>query len=162
VALEGQAAFEVTRPTTETYVVTLKAGQVVSGLDFGTTAITSTQRGPKFTSTPPTRASAGQQFRYQTTVDNPDGRPLLFDLPMGPNGMVVDPDTGEIVWTANVAEFGPQRVEVRVRDDRGNLDLQTFILQVGLNDFSPVITSASLLQAVVGLPYQYQVQAQDA
>jgi RHS repeat-associated protein len=162
VALEGQQGFQTTLPTSAFYTVALQAGQSVSPLDFGTTAVTPEQHAPKFTSTPPTRTTAGQQLHYQATVSNPDGRPLVFDLPVRPDGMVVDPDTGEVVWTASVTEFGPQKVILRVRDDRGNVDLQAFTLRVALKNFAPVITSSPSLSALVGLPYQYQVLAQDA
>lgn len=162
VAVEGQTGFRVTRPPGGTYTVTVDAGRDVSGRDFGTAADNAGQRGPKIISTPPTRTTIGQLVDYEPKVSNPDGRPLTFDLPLRPVGMTVVADTGEVVWTANIAEFGPQHVILRVRDDRGNVDLQNFTLDVKLIDAAPVITSTPPTLAVVSLPYQYQIRAQDA
>ncbi len=162
VALEGRQGSQQASPSAVTYVVTLLAGYNVSGLDFGTTVVASGERGPKFTSTPPTQASAGQTLRYDATVSNPDGRPLTFDLPVAPAGMTVDAATGVLVWNPSIVQFGPQRALLRVRDDRGNVDIQNLTITVNLADNAPVITSTAPSSAVAGLPYSYQVDAQDA
>lgn len=162
VALEGQQGFSQTRPSAGAYAITVDAGQDVSGLDFGTTAVTSGERGPKFTSTPPATVFSGQVYHYDATVSNPDGRPLTFDLSVAPAGMAVDATTGVLVWAPTIAQFGQQRVLFRVRDDRGNVDIQNVTITVGLPDHAPVITSTAPTSAVAGSPYDYQVRAQDA
>src|SRR5262249_57250225 len=89
VAMEGQSGFQVTRPDTGAYTVTVQSDHVASGLDFGVTAITSAERGPRFMSVPPSHTAVGQTYHYQAAVSNPDGRPLQFDLPLHPLGLAI-------------------------------------------------------------------------
>ncbi len=51
---------------------------------------------------------------------------------------------------------------LRVRDGHGGLALQSFQIQVNSLNTAPIITSNPDLDTVVNLPYQYQIQAQDA
>src|SRR5262249_7561545 len=62
VAMEGQSGFQVTRPDTGAYTVTVQSDHVASGLDFGVTAITSAERGPRFMSVPPSHTAVGQTY----------------------------------------------------------------------------------------------------
>jgi RHS repeat-associated protein len=161
VAMEGQSGSRQTLPATDTYVVTVNPQEVVSGIDFGATTISSTARPPVISSTAPTVAAGGQPFRYAVAVRNPDGVALQFDLPVAPEGMSVDADTGVIAWTPNVAQVGSQSAIVRLRDARGDVVLQAFQILVS-DEAPPIITSTPQNPAVTLQPYQYQVVAQDA
>ena len=58
-----------------------------------------TNRPPTITSTPPTRAVVGSEYRYAVVVQDPDpGETLTFTLETGPWGMVIDPDAGVLRW----------------------------------------------------------------
>ena len=162
VVLEGQQGMQPTSPSTGMFAVTLSPGQDASGFDFATTQSNGGQRPPRFTNTAPTNATAGQIYRYGATVSNLDGRPLIFDLPVSPAGMTVDAATGVFVWKPSVGQFGEQRALLRVKDDRGNVDIQNLTITVALPDNPPVITSTAPTSAVAGSPYSYLVLAQDA
>jgi RHS repeat-associated protein len=164
VAEVGQPGWQQTGPPGGTWTVTVQSGQVTSGVDFGNTqqGVAPGQRPPKFTSTPPTTTAAGQLYRYDPAVSNPDGRPLTFDMPVGPVGMAVDTITGAIAWTPGALQLGPQQVLLRVRDDQGSVDIQGFRITVAPVNTAPVITSRPPAPAVVGQTYQYPVRAQDA
>ncbi len=76
--------------------------------------------------------------------------------------MVVDQQTGNIVWEPTDQQLGPQNVVLRLRDDNGDVVLQSFQVNVGLES-APVITSTPpQAPAESSLPWQYQVEAQDA
>lgn len=163
-AEEGQPGWRQTVPGGQTWTVTVTAGHVRSGIDFGNTQkdVPTDQRPPRITSTPPTAATVEEPFRYDATVSNPDGRPLTFDLPVHPAGMAVDAATGTVVWSPTASQLGPQRVLLRVTDDRGLVDIQDFTVQVLAIDTAPIIASTPPAPALAGFPYQYQVHAQDA
>jgi RHS repeat-associated protein len=152
-----------TGPPNGTYTAVVQSGQVVSGLDFGNEVVTNPVLvAPKITSTAPATAAAGQSYRYAVSVYNPDNDILSFDLPVKPNGMVIDALTGTIGWEPTESQLGPQNVIVSLTDNQGDVVMQSFTVQVD-EEAPPVITSTPPTQpAQTGLPYQYQVQAQDA
>jgi RHS repeat-associated protein len=163
VAEVTQAGIQQTAPPNGTYTAIVKSGQITSGLDFGNQVVSNAPpRPPKITSTAPATAAAGQTYRYDVSVSNPDGDVLSFDLPVKPDGMVVDALTGSIDWEPTESELGPQNVVLRLKDDKNDVVLQSFTVQVD-EVAPPVITSTPPQQpAQSGLPYQYQVEAQDA
>ena len=161
VAMEGQSGSLQTLPAADTYVVTVDPEATVSGIDFGATTIAATARPPVITSTAPTVAAVGQPYRYAVTVRNPDGVALQFDMPVAPDGMTIDSDTGVIAWTPSLSQVGSQDAIVRLRDARGDVVSQAFQVTVSV-ETAPIITSTPPNPAVTLLPYQYQVVAQDA
>ena len=56
-------------------------------------------RPPNFTSTPEVDAWINQVYNYDADATDPDNDSLTYDLIIGPEGMTVNPDTGEIEWT---------------------------------------------------------------
>src|SRR5262249_52635394 len=152
-------------PMGGTHTVTLAAGQVVTGIDFGNhfTGDT-TNRNPSFTSlgTDHATATVGQLYRYDTVGNDPDGDPLAFDLPTGPAGMAVHPQLGVLVWEPTAEQAGVHPVVLRVQDGKGGFALQSFEITVSLPNTAPVITSTPPGPPVAQSPYHYQVRAQDA
>jgi RHS repeat-associated protein len=146
--------------TRTTFQITIAAGDAVPGVDFGNTQ--NATGSPFFTTSPPGSASVGQQYLYESVAFDPAGRPLTYDLPVAPAGMVIGPTNGIILWTPDSDEVGVQHVLIRARDDQGGVVLQAFDITVSGPVTPPVITSTPLGPAVAGLPYEYRVQAQDA
>lgn len=161
VAEVGQPGWRQTMPASGSYTATVHSGLVTDGLDFGNVQLsTATERKPTITSVAPSTGVVNQRYEYTVAVSNPDAVDLNFDLPVKPDGMVIDAQTGGIVWYPTPAEVGPQDVIVRLKDDRGDVVLQHFQVSVSL-EAPPVITSRPPEPAVSGLPYRYQVLAQD-
>jgi RHS repeat-associated protein len=119
---------------------------------------------PVITSTPPGPAAAGMPYEYQVVATDQDGDPLSFRLDSAPTGMAIDPVGGLVEWTPAANQTGSQHVVVTVDDGRGGTVSQTFDLMVVVpaSNLAPSITSTRPGPAVVGLPYQYLVVAQDA
>ncbi len=163
VALEGQHGSEQTAPAGSTHVVILAGGDIAGDQDFGVVTLTDVaNRPPSIIGDAPAQATSGTTYRYQPDTSDPDGDALTFDLPVKPNGMVVDPVTGVVAWVPTREQLGAQDVILRVQDGRGGLDLQSFQVTVALPNTAPAITSLPPGPAIVNSPYQYGVRAQDA
>ncbi len=150
--------------TSDFYTIQIEAEQIVENINFGNTKTNEIQpnQSPIFTSTAPTTAQIGQLLRYNSIAVDPDSDRLTFDLPLKPEGMVVDETTGILAWQPTSDQVGIHDVILRVQDGRGGISLQTFQLNVTALNNIPSITSTPLLKAVAGRTYQYQVKAQDA
>ncbi|HUP82468.1 MAG TPA: putative Ig domain-containing protein [Pirellula sp.] len=153
-----------TAPTNKIYPLTLVAGEVRRHIDFGNQNLAAPlpNQAPKLTSTPTTQIDAGVQYVYQAKATDVDRDRLKFDLPVKPVGMAIDPNSGILVWTPTVDQIGVQTVILRVGDGRGGVDLQSFQVNVNAANIGPIITSKPSGPAVVNLPFQYRIRAQDA
>ncbi len=120
-------------------------------------------RAPQFVSAPVTAVNAGALYRYVVSASDPDGDALTLDLVVRPDGMSFDPGSGVIAWRPGADDVGDHRVILRVRDGRGGVNLQSWIVTVSPVGTAPVFsTPAPAAPAVAGLPYQYDFGAQDA
>jgi YD repeat-containing protein len=118
-------------------------------------------KSPHITSTPAALAAVGTAYVYHAAASDIDGDAMIWDLPVGPMGMVVASTTGALVWRPTAYQSDPVDVVLRVKDGRGGIDLQSFQITLARENTSPVILSTSRSQAVVGLLHHYQVLAQD-
>ena len=108
-------------------------------------------------------AEVGDLYRYSPVVSNPDGRLVTFNFSVAPPGMAVDPVTGVVGWVPAANQTGSQRVLLRVRDDRGLVDIQDFTIDVAAANTPPVFVSHPPEgPAAVGLPFTYRARALDA
>lgn len=73
-------------------------------------------RSPIVTSVPPGPPAMGGLYSYRVIASDPDGSYLRYELTEGPPGMMIDPVSGLIQWTAG---FTGQRVKVTVSDAQG-------------------------------------------
>ena len=71
-------------------------------------------------------------FRYTVEFERPLGtEDVRYRLRTGPNGMWVNPVSGEITWRPRPSQRGSHTVEVAVEDSRGAVTVQAFRLEVG-------------------------------
>jgi len=92
---------------------------------------------PKIVSAPG-ELSADGTFRYTVQVEQPQGDgDLRFRLRSAPDGMRVNPFTGEIVWRPKPGQTGVHPVEVEVKDSGGAVVVQTFQVSVETGDSLP-------------------------
>jgi hypothetical protein len=85
---------------------------------------------PEITSTPPGLREDGV-FRYQVLAVDPDGdRRLRYAVEKGPEGMVIDDITGELIWRPKSGEPGVHPVIVVVRDSSGLETKQSFSVTI--------------------------------
>lgn len=161
---ERQFGWIQTAPMEGVYSVDLASGQIVKDLDFGNQQglVPQADHDPAFVTTAPTTLTFGQVLRYRALARDPDGDALAFDLVTFPDGMLVDSYTGVVAWRPVLSQVGTHDVTLRVQDGRGGVALQSFQITVIPPNSPPVINSYPPGPAVVGLPYQYHVQALDA
>lgn len=91
---------------------------------------------PQIDSTPVTTATQDAPFSYDVDASDPDaGSTLVYSLDVSPSGMTIDATTGVITWTPGSSQIGQQSVTVRVQDQFGAADTQTFVINVAnVND----------------------------
>jgi putative Ig domain-containing protein len=81
---------------------------------------------PEILSTPPGFREDGE-FRYKVEAVDPDGdKRLRYALEKGPDGMVIDDITGNLVWRPRSGQIGVHPVTVVVRDSGGLETKQSF------------------------------------
>ena len=114
---------------------------------------------PNIVSSPVTDATEGEQYVYDVNATDPDSisLTLTFSLDTAPTGMQIDPSSGLIEWTPANADVGDHSVTVRVTDEGGLFDTQSFVVSVaGVNE-PPVITSDAITMIDEDETYTYDV-----
>ncbi|MBS0640237.1 MAG: putative Ig domain-containing protein, partial [Proteobacteria bacterium] len=128
----------------------------------GVAASTALNLSPSFTSTPPTTATAGQDFVYDAAASDPEGQAILYHLLTGPAGMTIDGVTGEIHWTPGANVAATAKVEVQAFDSRGAAGIQRFVLDVlGGNKPPAFISLPSSIDGKESTAISFTVVAQD-
>jgi hypothetical protein len=85
---------------------------------------------PVIVSTPETKAIAGVDYRYDVKVFDPDtGETMTYNLPVHPDGMVIDGHSGTITWNPSNGQAGENTVSVKVFDG-GLSGYQNFTVRV--------------------------------
>ena len=162
VRLDQPEGWQTIAPSSGSRSVALAAGATSTGLDFTVRGSADAVSRPQIASVPRTDLTARSTFRYAATATDPASRPLTYELISGPAGMVLNPDTGVIVWTPRVADVGAHSVSLLVRNDRGGFSIQAFTLSVAAPNTNPVFASPPSTHALVGVPFAVNVIAQDA
>jgi len=70
------------------------------------------------TNTAPTTANVGVEYTFDAAHD--DERNVVYSLGSAPDGMTIDPNTGEISWTPRGTQVGTQTFQILAGDDAGN------------------------------------------
>jgi hypothetical protein len=92
---------------------------------------------PKIVSAPSGLSTDGT-FRYTVEVEQPHGDGnLRLRLRTAPEGMWLNPASGEIAWRPEPGQTGVHPVEVEVKDSRGAVTVQAFSVSVGRDVRSP-------------------------
>jgi len=119
---------------------------------------------PVIESVPPSnQVMVESPFIYPVIASDPEGQPLTFTFEQAPSGMAISSD-GEITWQPSSEQIGEQLIVVNVEDRNGGSVSQSFSLLVidgSSGNRSPSIVSEPILNARVGLVYNYQLQAVD-
>ena len=153
-----------TAPTGGSFVDAITVDAQTFSHFFGIHQITDPpNQDPVFTSIVPNgELILGEQLRYQATATDPNLDTLTFDLPLAPEGMVVNPETGYLAWNPTAAQTGEQTAILRVQDGRGGVDIQYLEFSVQPPNQEPVFISIlDNSTPQVGKPFQYQAKATD-
>jgi len=101
---------------------------------------------PSIVSEAITLADENVNYVYQVEAIDPNiGDTLIFSLIESPTGMEIAPSTGEISWLPTNDQIGIHAVNVRVSDDGGLTDFQSYEVSVNTaENRAPIITSTPL------------------
>ena len=112
-------------------------------------------RPPVITSFPVVTAEIGLLYSYQVSARDSDGDVLSYAVLRGPQGMVIDANSGNIRWMPSENDLGNHDLEIKLDDGRGGKTIQRFVICVHVNagsdpvDTPPVIVVADGLIASV-------------
>ncbi|HBO46329.1 MAG TPA: hypothetical protein DD670_20865, partial [Planctomycetaceae bacterium] len=76
-------------------------------------------------STAPEYAQVSVLYAFDANSPDESGQGILYSLRSAPNGMTIDPATGQIAWTPTADQDGPHQFEIVVSDAAGNESSQT-------------------------------------
>ena len=110
-----------------------------------------TNHRPTINSTPPTTATVGITYNYQVMATDADGDSLAYSLNTAPDErMVIEVNTGLIIWTPTEEQVGEQEVEVEVSDGK-KAAKQSFIITVEDTVSEVILTSIEVLPSTMSL-----------
>lgn len=116
--------------TTDTFTYAAQDGALASGPATVTLDILPAGNPPRFLSQPDTLTTRGFDYLYRPIVLDPDiGDAVTFQLQGGPDGMTVDPATGEVRWRPEA--LGDFDVTLLALDTIGFAIQQSYVLTVG-------------------------------
>lgn len=72
----------------------------------------------------PEGAVSGNNFSYKVIAEDPDGDPVTLTLQNAPEGMELDPETGEITWTFSGDDSGSYNIDITATDSDGAYTVQ--------------------------------------
>lgn len=119
---------------------------------FSIDVTTGTNSSPSFVTTAPSTVAAGLVYLYPSQAVDPDQEPLTYSLFSGPAGMQIDPTTGEVTWSPDVAAEGLLHWATIRATDAGQLYAQqTFSILVVPPNHAPIALadSAAVLEQQV-------------
>ena len=67
-----------------------------------------------------------ERYEYRVKAVDGDGDPLSFQLEVAPPGMMIDKETGQLVWQIPLEQLGSHRVRIVAEDGQGGKAFQEF------------------------------------
>ena len=92
---------------------------------------------PKILTQPPPRFET-LDYAYPFKAKDPDGDPLTYSLEKAPEGMTINPATGQINWPLRGVKPGTYQVKIVVRDPEGIAVFQEYTLTLGAPVAQPI------------------------
>jgi len=165
IAFEPQSGWLQLSPESKTYEVTVVDNETLENLDF--VAIEGTgnpedNNPPVLASLPSFSGEVGKQLLYQPLLEDDQGDTQIWDLVVAPDGMVVDGLNGLLSWRPQPNQVGVHDAILRVRDQFGATDIESFQITIEPANQPPIITSKPPeIAATINLPFEYQFKAFD-
>ena len=117
---------------------------------------------PSISSASLNKAAAGELYRYDIIASDPDGDMLSYELLEKPEGMKVDANSSSIQWIPTHADYGLNKIVLKVSDPYGAYLTQSWSIWVSITDNSaPTIVSPPQTIAYAANRYIYNIVAND-
>ena len=120
-----------------------------------------TNRPPMFDHLNAVSGSEGQLFKQQVRASDLDDDPLSYELLWAPKGMSIHAKSGQLHWQPTFNQAGIYDVQVKVSDQQGASDTRTVVVNIAQVNRVPVIETKSLINALQGQEYFFQLRAHD-
>lgn len=117
--------------------------------------------GPIFVSAPPTYAIVGERFQYPIDALDPNGDRVSLQLLLAPERMVLDAESGLLVWQPRESDLGTHSIVVRAEDEWGAVQLHEFSLHTIRPNEPPQFHSLPLLRTPAGEAWVYSIDVRD-
>ncbi|WP_253256817.1 Ig-like domain-containing protein [Microcystis aeruginosa] len=88
---------------------------------------------PIITSEPVTEILAGNNYQYQVIAEDIDGDTLTYELETETQGITIDSETGLLLFNPSLEQYGSHLIKITVKDGKGGVDVQDYILEVYVN-----------------------------
>ncbi|NJO96443.1 MAG: hypothetical protein HC764_10810 [Pleurocapsa sp. CRU_1_2] len=99
----GLISWQTTTDDISNHAVVVEVSDGRGGVDLQTFNLaviaTPANRPPQFTSTPVVDAYINQPYNYDANAIDPDLDPINYEVISGPEGLTINPKTGEVEWT---------------------------------------------------------------
>ncbi|WP_414573235.1 putative Ig domain-containing protein [Nostoc sp. CCY 9925] len=160
------SGYTQTAPSSDSFVdtVTVAGESTFSHLFALHKVATPPNQDPVFRTTAPIPTlSVGEELIYRANASDPNANPLTYDLTLAPSGMLINKETGTLIWSPKANQAGIFNVILRVQDGQGGMALQAFQGTVLPENHEPVFTSTTpTANPQVGKTFRYQAQALDS
>ena len=124
--------------------------------------IANSNRTPKIISKPVLKVAENQAYQYTLKGKDADGEVMEFSLLSGPEGMLLDKVTKQIIWRPDFHQAGLHQVTVQVQDIHEGRDIQTYNLNVLNNNRTPQLAKVTQTEIFENQKFYYQLEAKDA
>ncbi|WDQ16485.1 FG-GAP-like repeat-containing protein [Rhodopirellula sp. P2] len=109
------------------------------------------------------RFDPNEVYKYDSDAIDPDGDTIAYSIQSGPGGLIINSETGELLWAASPDQVGVHDVTVAADDGRGGVATQSFKIEVepARENAAPIIASMPTTEIGANEGFTYQVQALD-
>jgi large repetitive protein len=110
------------------------------------------------------RFDPNEVYRYGSEAIDPDDDPITYSIIDGPGGLIMNSETGELLWAASPDQVGVHEVTIAADDGRGGVATQSFKIAVepARENSAPIIASRPAEQIGANDSFNYTVHAIDA
>lgn len=164
-ASSGRIAWEV--GPAGNYVIAVVADDANGGSEEQTWTLVvvdpSDNLAPYFISAPPLTGQVGVPWTYIAAASDPELGAVRYALTSGPDGLSVDPQSGEVSWVPDSDAVGQVTVTITATDSLSASRSQRFVVAIAdeSGNLAPTIASAPITRIDSGEDYTYALDVVD-
>ncbi len=109
------------------------------------------------------RFDPNEVYRYDSDAIDPDNDTLTYSIVDGPGGLIINSQTGALLWAASPDQVGEHSVTLAANDSRGGIATQSFKIDVqpARDNALPLIATEPNTKIGAGQTFTYQATALD-
>lgn len=109
------------------------------------------------------RFDPNEVYRYDSDAIDPDDDPLTYSIVDGPGGLIINSETGQLLWAASPDQVGVHDVTIAADDGRGGVATQSFKVQVepARENSAPIIATTPVVEIGANEDFTYSVKGLD-